>query len=602
MATEGGARVPARSEIDARYKWRLEDMFRTDIDWEQERRALARDHKALGAYRGRLAEGAATMRECLALQDGVARRCEALYAYAKMRRDEDNAVDKYQAYTDMAMGLFSEAAAEAAFVAPEILAAGRERVEAFMAEDAELAVYRHFFDDLFRQAAHVLGEREEALLALAAEPLGAASDIYTRFTNADLAFPDVRDEGGEAVELSEGRYVRFMESPDRSVREGAFRALYGTYAKFRNTLAASLAANTKRDRFLAQARGYASSMEMHLDPNRVPLEIYDNLIEAVGGHLGLLGRYLALRKRALGLAELRMYDLYAPIAEEPGRRVGYEDACATVLEGLSQLGPRYLGDLRAALGAGWVDVHENRNKTRGAYSWGAYGTHPYVLMNFQGRLDDVLTLAHELGHSMHTFYTNQAQPFVYSEYKIFVAEVASTVNEGLVLDHLIASAKDAKEKAYLLNRKLEAFRGTLFRQTMFAEFEKEIHQLAGAGEALTPDALSQAYKRLNDKYYAAGVAVDEEIALEWARIPHFYHAFYVYQYATGISAATSLVARIAAEGAPAVERYMRFLASGGSDYPIELLRAAGVDLSTPAPVVDAMRAFEAALAELEALV
>jgi oligoendopeptidase F len=597
-----GGRIPQRSEIDGRYKWRLEDMFADDALWEREHAGILASYGRIGEFRGRLSESAETLLACLALQDEISMRCEALYAYAKMRRDEDNANDRYQAFTDRAMTVFTEAMAACSYIAPELLAAGAERLEGFLAGNAELAVYRHFIDDLLRERAHILSESEEAILALAADPLGAAGDIYTKFTNADMKFPSVADERGEPAELSEGRYVRFLESGDRRVRDEAFHKLYSEYGLYRNTIAASLAASVKKDRFLSQARKYGSSIEMFLDANKIPVPIYDGLIKTVDANLGLLHRYAALRRRALGLEELHMYDLYAPIVAESDRKVSFEEAVELVKAGLSALGPQYGADLAKGLSSGWIDVYENANKTRGAYSWGTYRSHPYILMNYQGRIDDVLTLAHEIGHSMHSYYTNRAQPYVYSEYKIFVAEVASTVNETLVLGHLIGAARDGREKAYLLNRQLETLRGTLFRQTMFAEFERIIHGRLQQGGALTPDALSDAYKALNDKYFAAQVCVDGEIALEWARIPHFYHAFYVYQYATGISAATSLAGRIAGEGAPAVERYMRFLAGGGSDYPINLLQAAGVDLTSAEPIENAMRVFEGALQELERLI
>ncbi|MDR3121790.1 MAG: oligoendopeptidase F [Clostridiales bacterium] len=601
-------RVPLRSEIAAEYKWRLEDIFTDDESWARERAELAAEFPKLAAFHGAPAKSAAALLACLKAQDAFFSRCETLYAYAKMRRDEDNANDKYQAFTDIAMSLITEALAAASYIVPEILAAGRARIDAYLAESAksadtaELVTYAHYFDDLFRQQEHILPEREEAILALAGDPLGAADDIYTMFTNADLKFPDVKDERGNLAELSEGRYVRFLESGDRGVRERAFHTLYDTYSTYRNTLAASLSASVKKERFLSNVRKYGSAIEMNLDADRVPVALYDRLIEAVDGHLGLLHRYLRLRKRALGLSELRMYDLYTPIVPAADRRIAYEDAVSLVKEGLLALGPRYSADLARALSSGWIDVFENVNKTRGAYSWGTYRSHPYILLNYQSRIDDVLTLAHEIGHSMHSYYTNRTQPYIYSEYKIFVAEVASTVNESLMLNYLIGAAKDETEKAYLLNRQLETIRGTLFRQTMFAEFERTVHKKAQEGEALTPDTLSEVYKALNDKYFAKEVAVDGRIALEWARIPHFYRPFYVYQYATGISAAIFLTERIRAEGREAVDRYMEFLSSGGGDYPLLLLSRAGVDLTSPAPVEGAMRAFEAALAELEKLV
>jgi oligoendopeptidase F len=421
-------------------------------------------------------------------------------------------------------------------------------------------------------------------------------------TNADMKFPDIEDENGNLVELSEGRYIRFLENADRGVRERAFRGLYGTYEKYRNAIGAALSSSIKKDRFMATVRKYESSIGMFLDDDMIPVELYDRLIETVDANLDLLHRYLRLRKRALRLDELHMYDLYTPIVAAPERDITYEQAVWLVREGLTPLGGRYLSDLKNAFSKGWIDVYENASKTKGAYSWGAYLSHPYILMNFQNHVDDVLTLAHELGHAMHSFYTNAGQPFIYSNYKIFVAEVASTVNESVVLEHMIDITDDPTEKAYLLNLQLETIRGTLFRQTMFAEFERIVHGMARDGYALTPDTFSVVYKELNDKYFADEVSVDMEIAMEWGRIPHFYRAFYVYQYATGISAAISITRKIKSEGTPAVNGFMEFLASGDSDYPLELLKRAGVDLTTPEPVEGAMRAFEAALTELEKLI
>jgi len=606
LLSGGGAvaagRVPQRSEIAPQYKWKLEDMFGSDDVWEKECGALRNEHKALSAYRSRLAENPAVLLECLKTRDDIISRCENLYAYAKMRRDEDNTNDRYQGFTDMAMSLYTDASAACSYIAPELLAADKSLIGGYLAENAELAVYAHYFDELFRQREHILSASEEQILALAGEPLNAADEIFTMLTNADMRFPEIEDENGNMAELSEGRYIRFLENPDRSVRDRAFHGLFGTYAQYRNTIGASYSSSVKKDRFMAAVRKYGSSIEMFLDSDKIPVELYDRLIGTVDANLGLLHRYLRLRKRALKLGELEMFDLYTPIVAESEREVPYEQAARLIREGLSLLGGRYLDDLDCAFAQGWIDVYENANKTSGAYSWGTYLSHPYILMNYQNRIDDALTLAHELGHSMHSYYTNRKQPYIYSNYKLFVAEVASTVNESLVLDHLIGCAASPAEKAYLLNRKLETIRGTLFRQTMFAEFERTVHNKAREGGALTPDSLSAAYKGLNDKYFAKEVSVNPEIAIEWARIPHFYRAFYVYQYATGISAAMSIAERIKNEGAGAVERYLEFLAGGDSDYPLELLKRAGADLTTPGPVEGAMSAFESALAELERLV
>jgi len=600
--SNAASRIPPRSQIAPEFKWRLEDIFADDGVWEREHASLSAEKDKLASFRGKLADSAAILLECLRTRDDIISRCQNVYVYAKMRRDEDNAIGEYQAYADMALSLYTEVSAICSFIAPELLRADRATIESYIAENEGLSVYAHYIGDLFRQRGHILSDREEEILALAGEPLNSADDIYTMLTCADMKFPDIKDESGNDAELSEGRYIRYLENPDRGVRERAFNGMYGTYAGFRNTIAASLSASIKKDKFLSGVRKYGSSIEMSLDENNIPIALYDRLIETIDANLGLFGRYLRLRKRALGLSELRMFDLYVPIVSKPERVITYDQAKEYVCKGLAPLGAVYTDDMKKAFADGWIDVYENANKTNGAYCWGSYLSHPYVLLNYQSRLNDVLTLAHELGHAMHSYYTNKTQAFINSDKKIFVAEVASTVNESLLIEHLIKCASDRSEKAYLLNLLLESIRGTLFRQTMFAEFERIVHGKMKEGAALTPDVFSSIYKGLVDKYFASEVSVNPEIAMEWARIPHFYTAFYVYQYATGISAAMSITRRIKSEGAPAVDRYLRFLAGGGGDYPLELLRGAGVDYSTPEPVEGAMRAFEEALNELENLI
>ena len=429
----GGAdagRVPLRDEIGDKYKWRLEDMFATDSEWERECEALKASFDSIAAYRGRLSGSAETLFECLQAQDDISSRCEMVYAYARMRRDEDNNIDKYQVFAASAMSLYSDVMAAMSYIAPEIIAMEDGLVEKYLGEDATgtgLGAYRHFIEDLMRQKAHILSDREEEIMAMAAEPLSSSSDIYTKFSNADLKFPNVRDDKGNEVELSEGRYVRLLESHDRQVRRDTFSALYSTYGLYKNTIAASLSASIKKDHFVSTVRHYRSTIEACLDADNVPVPVYDNLIETVNQNLPLMHRYLRLRKKALKLDALHMYDLYVPIVEAADKHVPYDAAAGLILEGLAPLGKRYIEDLESALRPGWADVYENVGKTRGAYSWGAYRAHPYILLNYQNTIDDVLTFAHELGHAMHTYYTNLAQPYVYSDYKIFVAEVACMV-------------------------------------------------------------------------------------------------------------------------------------------------------------------------------
>jgi len=594
--------LPKREEIDEKYKWRLEDIYPSIEAWEEDFAKARLNNEKILEYRGTLSQGPERLLECLKFCDEMMALNDKIFVFARMRRDEDNSNPVFQALTDRAIVLLTEASAAVSFIEPEIISMDEEKLKSWINENSGLKVYSHYFDEILRQKAHILSEKEEELLALAGEIAHAPSDIFSMLNNADLKFPYIKDENGNETELTKGNYIRMLESRDRRVRKDAFHALYGTYRKFGNTLAASLSSNLKKNRFFATVRKYDSCIQKALDADNVSVDVYNNLIATVNKNLHLLDRYLKLRKKALKLDELHMYDLYVPIVEETRKNISYAEALELVKEGLKPLGDQYICDLDNAFKSGWIDVFENQGKTSGAYSWGAYLTHPYVLLNYQGTINDVFTIAHEMGHALHSYYTNKTQPYVYSEYKIFVAEVASTVNESLLMKHMLNNTDDKKEKAYLLNHYLEEFRGTLFRQTMFAEFEKIIHEKMEAGEALTQREFERIYRDLNLKYFASQVTVDSDIDMEWARIPHFYTSFYVYKYATGISAATSLAQQILTEGKPAVDRYMNFLSSGGSDYPLNLLKKAGVDLTSPGPIEDAMKVFEDTLNELEKLV
>ena len=421
------------------------------------------------------------------------------------------------------------------------------------------------------------------------------------FNNADIRFPKITGEDGTDVEVTHGRFISLLQSKDQRVRKDAFEALYGVYEKFRNTLAATYRANVKQEVFFARARRYGSDLEAALDGSHIPVSVYDNLIHVVHEHLPLMHRYVKIRKKLLGLDELHMYDLYTPMTENSGEHFSFEDAKKAVLEGLAPMGEEYLSHLKDGFEHGWIDVYENQGKRSGAYSWGAYGTHPYVLLNYQGTLNDVFTLAHEMGHALHSWYSDETQPYIYAGYRIFVAEVASTCNEALLIHHLLKKAKDPKTKAYLINYFLEQFRTTLYRQTMFAEFEKITHGLQEAGEALTAERLCSIYYDLNKAYFGEEICIDQQIEMEWARIPHFYTPFYVYQYATGFSAAIALSRKILREGEAAVEQYKKFLKGGSSMYPLELLRLAGVDMEQKKPVEDALQVFSEYLDEMERL-
>ncbi len=596
----GKARI--REEIETRYKWKLEDIYSCEDDWEKDFSELKKQVQEIEKYMGTLDLSADRLLSGLVLLEKVNRMIEALFVYAKMRKDEDNTNTKYQTLFDRAQGIMVQVGSATSYVVPEIIAIPEEKLQEFIVQNQDLELYRKFFDELLRQKEHILSSAEEKILAMSADLSIAPKNIFSMFNNADIKFPIITDEKGDEVELTKGRYGRLMESSDRRVRKEAFEGLYGSYTKMRNTLASTLSSSVKTDIFYARARKYGSALQASLDQDNISQQVYDNLIQSVHKNMDNMYQYMKLRKKMLELDELHMYDIYTPLVKEFKLEVDYEEAKNQVLKGLEPLGSDYLSALKEGLESGWIDVYENEGKTSGAYSWGSYDSHPYVLLNYDNKLDDVFTLAHEMGHSMHTYYSNRAQPYIYSQYSIFVAEVASTVNESLLIDYLLKKSTDPREKMFLINHYLEQFRGTVYRQTMFAEFEKIVHDQVEAGQALTPDALSSIYRDLNALYYGPEVVLDKEIDMEWARIPHFYSAFYVYKYATGFSAATAIKQMILEEGQPAVDRYLDFLSSGSYDYPVNLLQKAGVDLTTPEPVDKALQYFGRLVSELEAMI
>ncbi|GAB4073962.1 oligoendopeptidase F [Barrientosiimonas marina] len=593
--------LPARSDIPEERKWNLEDIFATDADWEEELKALQRAFPEIEAFQGKIAESAQNLYDVLQLQDKLSERLGQFFAYAHMRSDEDTTNPTYQAMEAKAENLLTIASSSMSFIVPEILAMDESKLKRFLEENKDLQFYEHVLNDINRQRPHVLNEREEALLAEASEPMSSAPNTFSMLNDADLEFPSIKNEKGEDVDLTQGRFIGFMQSNDRDVRKSAFNAMYGTYGKFINTFASTLSGMVKANNFNAKVRNYDSARQAALDSDNIPEQVYDNLIEAVNEKLPLLHRYMRLRKQVLGLDELHMYDVYTPLVKDVDMSFSYEEAQDYVLEGLKPLGDEYVNTVNEGLNSRWIDVEENKGKRSGAYSSGSYGTHPYILLNWQNQLDDVFTLAHELGHSMHTYYTTHNQSFRYGNYSIFVAEVASTTNEALMNDYLLNKVEDDNEKLYLLNHFLEGFRGTVFRQTMFAEFEHEIHKHAQNGEALTAENLTSIYYDLNKKYYGEDMVSDEEIGKEWARIPHFYMDYYVYQYATGYSAATTLANKILSGEEGAVDRYLDYLKSGSSDYPIEVLKKAGVDMTSKEPILSALDVFEEKLNEMENL-
>ncbi len=588
-----------REEIGPEYKWKLEDIYADENSWEEDYKKLEEQIPALEKYKGVLGSSSTQLLQVLEFSHELERKAEKLYVYARMRRDEDNGNSHYQALFDRVQRLSIELGSASAYIVPEIISLAPEKIRAFLDENQDLQLYSRLLDELMRQKEHILSPEEERILAMSADLSLAAKNIFGMLNNADIKFPVIQDEEGKAVELTKGRYGSFMESNERRVRKEAFTALYGSYGKVKNTLAMSLASNVKNDIFYSRVRKYPSALEASLDQDNISPEVYERLVETVHNNMEPMYRYLRLRKKALGLDELHMYDIYAPLVKEFKSKVSYEKSQEMVLKALQPLGDEYLAILRGGLKGGWIDVYENEGKTSGAYSWGCYDSHPYVLMNYDDKLDDVFTLAHEMGHALHSYYSNKNQPYVYSQYSIFVAEVASTVNELLLIDYLLAQSREPREKAYLINHYLEQFRGTVYRQTMFAEFEKKIHEQVEQGQTLTAEGLCQSYRELNRLYYGPDTLLDEEIDMEWARIPHFYSAFYVYKYATGFSAAVALKEQILQEGKPAVARYLEFLKSGSSDYPLNLLRKAGVDLTTPEPVEKALQLFARLVTEME---
>ncbi|MBS4218008.1 oligoendopeptidase F [Bacillus sp. FJAT-49711] len=603
MANETAVKtLPNRSDIAEEMTWRLEDIFPSDDSWEKEYDDIKEMIKEADQYKGKLSDSADQLFEALQFQSRVSERMGRLYTYAHMRYDQDTGDSHYQGFNARAESLYSVLASEFSYIVPEILDMEESKVTQFLEENTDLALYKKALEEINLQRGHVLTAEQEALLAQASEVLGASSTTFGMLNNADIEFPVIKDEDGQEVQISHGNYIRFLESSDRRVREDAFKKVYETYGKFSNTFSSTLSGAVKKDNFYAKARNYQSARHAALSANNIPESVYDNLVNTINKNLHLLHRYVKLRKKILGVDQLHMYDLYTPLVKDVKMEIPYDEAKQLVIDGLAPLGEEYANILREGFKNRWVDVLENKGKRSGAYSSGAYGTNPYILMNWQDNVNNLYTLAHEFGHSVHSYYTRKTQPYPYGDYSIFVAEVASTCNEALLGDYMLKRTDDKQEQLYLLNHYLEGFRGTVFRQTMFAEFEHLIHQKAQNGEALTADMLTKEYYALNKKYFGEeDIHIDEEIGLEWSRIPHFYYNYYVYQYATGFSAAAALSSQILDEGEPAVSRYLDFLKAGSSDYPIEVLKKAGVDMTTAAPIEAACKVFEEKLAEMEHL-
>lgn len=589
-----------REEQKISYTWRLEDMFESDEQWEKDYEKVSEALKKYPEYENKITENKEELITYLSFNDKVNNLAEKLYVYSNQKYHQDMSNAKYQAYAGKSQNLVISLSGAASFFEPEILNMDEDILKSWL-EDARLTDYRRYISEILRSKEHTLDKKTEEILAKSRKMSSAPENIYSMYNGADIDFPEI-ENNGEKIKITHGNFIPIMSGTDRELRKKAFKGVYNTYGSMKNTIAATFNANVEQACFFADVRNYSSTRAMYLDSANVPESVYDNLIGTVHEHMDLMYRYVDLRKKALKVDELHMYDIYAPIVDVPDKKYSFDEAKKMVKEGLAPMGKEYLEKLQEGFDNRWIDIYENEGKRSGAYSWGAYGTHPYVLLNYHGTLDHVFTLAHEMGHALHSYYSDKNQPYINAGYKIFVAEVASTCNESLLIHYLLGKTEDKKTRAYLINHFLEQFKGTLYRQTMFAEFEKITHAMAEKGETLTSDVLCKVYYGLNKLYFGENIVLDEEIALEWARIPHFYNPFYVYQYATGMSAAIALSRKIMKEKEKGVEDYMKFLTGGNSKDPIDLLKLAGVDMNSKEPIEQALKLFEELLDEMEKLI
>lgn len=591
-----------RSEVKEEFTWKLSDMYADTAAWEADIKTIQDIAAGLVQKEGQVTASAENLLETLEQFAAMWQKLDLAFNYAARLSDQDTSNTTHQAMLQKLFGIDADISSRLAFLEPEILNTDQETLEAYYTALPALELYRKYIEEIQRLKAHSLSTELEKLLAMTSEMGNNPSQTYSIFNNADLKFPEMVDEDGETVRITHGRFIGLLESSDRRVRKEAFEKLYQTYKQFENTLASTYSGQVKQLIFYAKARNYQSTLEAAVNANNVSPKVYENLVQTIDANLDKLHRYVRLRRRLLGVDELHMYDIYTPMIADAARKISYEEAKETVLKALAPLGEDYLKLIREGFDNRWIDVYENEGKRSGAYSAGCYSTHPYVLLNYNDSLDNMFTLAHEMGHAIHSYLSNAGQPYIYSRYKIFVAEVASTCNEILLMEYLLKHTTDKKERAYLLNHYLDSFKGTVYRQTMFAEYEMKTNALAEAGESLTAEVLDKIYYDLNCKYYGPDMVSDPEIAVEWARIPHFYYNFYVYQYATGFSCAVAIARNILKNGAPAVAKYKEFLSGGCSKAPVELLKIAGVDLETPKPIQDALDVFGEILDELESLV
>lgn len=590
--------VKKREEINLEDKWKLEKIYANEDAWEKDFNILKKESPKLREFAGKLNDKEEILKY-LELNEKVSRLGETLYVYAHMKSDEDTSNQKYQSYMNKIDAFMAEFASYGAFFVPEILALPDEFIKDLIKNDERFKIYEFMLMDILKEKPHILTKEMEELLALASDCLDAPSSIHNMLTNADMTFGNIKDEDGDEVELTEGNYSSFIKSKDRSVREAAFKRLFGEYKKFDNTLATTLTSSVKSFNFSARVRKYESPIEASLSPNDIPVSVYENAIKTINDNLSSLHRYVKIKKKLLGLEQMHMYDLYVPIIEVEKEKISFDEGVKLANEGLKPLGEEYLNLFNEGINSGWIDKYENKGKRGGAYSWGGYDTMPYVLLNYHNELNDVSTLVHEMGHSLHSYYSRKTQPYYYAGYTLFCAEVASTTNEALLIHYLIEKEQDKKKKLYLINQELEQIRTTVFRQLMFAEFELYTHNALNAGEVLTAADYSAKWHELNANYFGPDMVVDEDIDMEWARIPHFYSDFYVYQYATGYAAASAFANAILEGKENAVEKYKGFLKAGGSKYPIDILKDAGVDMTTSEPLEATIHRFNELLDMLE---
>ncbi|PQF08588.1 oligoendopeptidase F [Enterococcus faecium] len=594
--------LPKREELPENLTWDLTKIFSSDQEFDEKYLELSEKLKKSEKYKGTLDQGASQFLDAIEFVLSVYRQTEIIYVYAHLKNDQDTGNTEYQALYARASSLFSKVSEAVSWFEPEILQLSDERIWQYFKEEPKLEVYRHYIQQIVDNRAHVLSADQESLLAGAGEIFEASSDTFAVLNNADLVFPTIEGENGEKVQLSHGVYGQLLESTDRSVREAAFKGLYSVYEQFRNTFASTLSTHIKGHNFKAKVRNYSSAREASLSNNHIPESVYDTLVAVVNKHLPLLHRYMELRKRLLEVEKLHMYDLYTPVLGEAPITFTYEEAKEKALEALKPMGEEYMTIVEKAFSEHWIDVVENKGKRSGAYSSGSYDTNPYILLNWHDTLDQLFTLVHEMGHSVHSYFTRSNQPYVYGDYSIFLAEIASTTNENILTEYLLETEKDPRVRAYVLNHYLDGFKGTVFRQTQFAEFEHFMHTEDEKGVPLTSEYLSDSYGKLNAKYYGPAVEEDPEIKFEWSRIPHFYYNYYVFQYSTGFSAASALAKRILSQEPDALENYLAYLKAGNSDYPVEVMKKAGVDMTQAAYIEDAMSMFEQRLNELEELI